>query len=155
MALSYLLARGVGVDLTRYAHWRRIALERGERYMQLLEAQDRLAKGDQKRADQLLQSSAAKNVADAQFQLGELFLEGKEGWPQDDTQGHMWMTIAAASGCLEAPAILKRIAKTMRAAQLEQSASLAALWGEAHPTEPGRRHPIKGTACKVARTFNG
>lgn len=155
VALSYLLARGVEMDLAQYAHWRSVALERGERHMQLLEAQDRLAAGQQEKADRLLQSSAAKNVADAQFQLGELFLEGQSGWPQDAVQAHMWLTIAAASGCLEAPAILKRIADSMNAAQLEQSATLAALWREAHPIEPGRVHPIKRTACKSAPMLNG
>jgi len=154
VAILYILGRGVEVDPVQYIRWRMISLERGEKYMQLLEAMDQLAAGRRERADQLLQSSAAQNLADAQFLLGELFLEGESNWPQDNAQAHMWMTIAAASGCLEAPAILKRIAEAMSVAQLEQSATLAEMWLAANPVEPGQVHPIKRTACKVAPTLN-
>ncbi|WP_176730399.1 tetratricopeptide repeat protein [Devosia insulae] len=155
VALSYLLGKGVERDLAQYAYWRRIALERGERSMQLLEALDQLAAGQPEKADQLLQSSAAKNLAEAQFQLAELFLQGHSGWPADEVQAHMWLTIAAASGCLEAPALAKRLAQGMNTESLSQSATLAEMWQAANPVEPGQVHPIKHQACKAAPMVNG
>lgn len=155
VALSYFLAIGVEADLAKFYHWQDIAVERGDKTMQLLAAETRLAAGLRDEADRLLQSAAAQNLADAQFRLGELFLEGESGWPKDAAQAYVWMTIAAASGCLEAPTIIKRIAEGMSAAQLSEAAALAEMWQEAHPIEPGQVHPVKRTACRAAPSVSG
>jgi TPR repeat protein len=155
VSLWYLMGRGTEVDLAKYTYWQNIALAQGEKYAQLFVAQSRLQAGNLSGVDDLLQRAAAQRLPVAAFQLGELFPSGEDGWPVDPAQAYMWMTVADAVGCLEAPAILTRIAAGMDAAQLEESARLAALWLELHPVEPGEVHPVKLKACRQPPSVKG
>lgn len=155
VSTAYLMGFGVEADPVQSSYWRAVAVERGEELSLYLSALSRLDMGQRDEADRLLQNAAAKNLSDAQFQLAELFLLGQSGWPLDAVQAHMWLTIAAASGCLEAPALAKRLAQGMSPEQLSQSASLAEMWQAANPIEPGQVHPVERKACKAAPMLNG
>ena len=124
-----------------------VAADRGEPLAQLFLAGARMSEGRRAEADRLLQEAASENLAEAQYTLGQLFLEGEDGWPVDPVQAHMWLSVARASGCLEAAALAKRALAMLTTEQQAEFAALVSMWQEANPIEPGRVHPIKPRAC--------
>jgi TPR repeat protein len=147
VAVMYMSGTGVAPDIAKFGSWMQIAADRGDPLAQFLLASAMIGQGQRDEADRLLQGAASQNLAEAQFLLGRMFLDGDYGWPLDPAQAYMWLKIAAASGCLEGPALAKRAIAELTAEQQAESATLVTMWQEANPIEPGHVHPIKPRAC--------
>lgn len=145
----YQLGIGTAADPLKSAYWWNRALDMGDPVTELVEAAKYLMLGAsaQAEAERLLISAATQNIALAQFVLGDLLLEGGDYWLADTQQAHLWLSLAAGSGCLEAPALVRRAEAAMTAAELESAAMLVDAWKEANPEPLGTVHPAEPTIC--------
>lgn len=145
----YELGIGTAADPLKSVYWRNRALDMGEPVTELAEAAKYLTLGAfaQAEAERLLISAATQRIPLAQFVLGDLLLEGGDYWLADTQQAHLWLSLAAASGCLEAPALVRRAEAAMSADELESAAMLVDAWKEANPEPLGTVHPAEPTIC--------
>ncbi len=85
-------------------------------------------RGDYATALKEFRALAEQGDADAQFNLGVMYAEGR-GVPKDYVQAYMWLSLAAAQGHEPArKARVKKLAKKMTLAQLDEAQWLAREW---------------------------
>jgi len=157
VSLAYLVGDGVVADPVKARHWREVALDLGDPVIQFAEAFLLMRSGlaEDADADRLLQSAAAQHLNLAQFALGMAFLEGSFGWPQDAVQAHMWLSLAADEGCIEAVVMLKRAAEQMSEAELDSSPALLEAWRQGNPVPAGDVHVPRRSSCQMVPQING
>lgn len=155
VSMFYQLGIGTTADPVKSVYWRNRALDMGDPVTEMLTAASYLSLGAfaKAEAERLLQSAATQHNAMAQFVLGEMLLEGGDGWQEDAEQAHLWLSLAAGSGCLEAPALIRQAEASMSADELESAAMLVDAWQEANPVPLGTVHPAEPTACHPAPTL--
>ncbi|MEO5363071.1 MAG: sel1 repeat family protein [Magnetococcus sp. DMHC-8] len=83
-------------------------------------------------ANQKLRQAAEHGNAEAQFELGMRYAEGK-GMPKDLVQAHMWMNLAASQGKESAIRMHDELARRMTPAQNAQADELSNKWKASHP----------------------
>ena len=74
-----------------------------------------------------LKQQAQKGSAQAQFNLGWMYLNG-QGVPQDDVQAHKWLSLSAAQGDANFAKMRDLVAKRMTPQQIERAQELARYW---------------------------
>jgi TPR repeat protein len=91
-----------------------------------------IGRGDYGTVLQHLEPLADQGNADAQFNLGLMYRDGR-GVPQDDAAAYMWLTLATAQGDKKAKEIRDNLAKRMTHGQIEEATLLVREWRREHP----------------------
>ncbi len=79
----------------------------------------------------LLEPLAEQGGADAQYNLGLMYRDGR-GVPQDDAAAHMWFTLAISHGLEKARKNRDSLVKRMTHGQIEEATLLVREWRRAH-----------------------
>jgi len=88
-------------------------------------------RGDHATALQFWQPLADQGHADAQFNLGVMYRDGRV-LPQDFAAAHMWFTLAIAQGLEEAQTARDSLVKRMTHGQIEEATLMAREWRAEH-----------------------
>ena len=79
------------------------------------------------RMAEFFRKAAEQGEAIAQFNLGNMYVQG-HGVAKDYVQAHLWLSLSAAQGDEDALKLRNRIARQMTSAQISEAERLAWEW---------------------------